>query len=847
MRWFLFILAWFGWMMQGMAADKQDISRLQKQLNSASSESDKISILLNLSERLETDSARIALQYALKAQDLAQKSNNQVYIAFALVKAGSALLTLNEFGESRISYEKGLEILKQLNAKEPNRTDVNLNLAQAYYGLGLVDYYLGDYEQSVIYYQDALRKYTGFNDRQKVANIYQNMGLVHYDLGNFDLSLEYYFKSLDLNKKLNTKTNIAGLTQNIGLFYLHNKDYQKATSYINESLKTYREIDDKEGIATSYSNMGLIVQEQGEYRKALGYFQDAYKSFSEIGYLPGIIMTLHNIGTAYADLKQFSLALSQYQRSLRMADSVGYTDMVLTNYEAISNLYTGKEDYKMALEYQTTYYQLKDSVYSEESKNKIAELETSFNVEVKEQELARKNIELKQQKVYKYLLIGSVLASLIFLVFMIVAYSRKSRAEKQLKLHKKKLELLIEQKTEELKTSISERRYALESDRLKSAFLANMSHELRTPMNAIIAFSNFLKDPYLNGEKRDEYINYITTAGDTLLHLVDDIIDSAKIESRQLTINKVRCNITDLLFELREIFNEIRGKKQRSHLEIKLSEASRKDDVYVLTDPLRLKQVLSNLLENALKYTTEGYVEFGYVLQDNAVTFFVKDTGIGIPKDKFEYIFQRFSQIEYTVKDSFRGTGLGLSITKNLVELLGGTIWVESELGTGSTFYFTIPSEKIETEPRPFGSEKKKIKYDKAQMFDWSDKNVLVAEDEDLNYKVLESILTRAKANVWRAKDGVEAIEVCQATTIDLVLMDIQMPRMDGYVATRKIKQFNKNLPVIAQTSYAMAGERENCLAAGCDDYLSKPLNLEELLIKCNRYLSSAPEGGANQ
>ncbi len=842
MRRLFIILAWLGCLLPGFAADRQDISRLQKQLASASGENDRISILLDLSEKLESDSARLALQYAISARELAEKSGNRVFLAFALVKAGNALLAIHEYEESRISYEKGLEILKELNAKEPNRADVNFNLAQAYYGLGLTEYYLGHYEQSVIHYQGALRKYTGFNDRQVMANIYQNMGLVHYDLGNFDLALEYYFKSLDLNKKLGKKTNIAGLTQNIGLFYLHNKDYRKASSYITESLEIYREIKDQEGIASSFSNLGLISQEQGDFTKALEYFRDAFGSFSAIGYLPGVILTLHNIGTAHADLGHFDIALEHYQRSLKMADSVGYTDMIITNYEAISNLYADNRDYKKALEYQTTYYRLKDSVFSVESKNKIAELEASFNVEVKEQELARKNIELKQQKLYKYLLIGSVLASLIFLVFLIIAYSRKSRAEKQLTLHKKNLELLIEQKTEELKTSISERRYALESDRLKSAFLANMSHELRTPMNAIIAFSNFLKDPYLSAEKRDEYINYITTAGDTLLHLVDDIIDSAKIESRQLTINRVRCNITDLLFELREIFSEIRGKKQRSHLDIRLSEASRKDDVYILTDPFRLKQVLSNLLENALKYTTEGYVEFGYVLQDNAVTFFVKDTGIGIPRDKFEYIFERFSQIEYTVKDSFRGTGLGLSITRNLVELLGGTIWVESELGTGSTFYFTVPSEKIESVPRPFGSEKKKVRYDKAQLFDWSDKNVLVAEDEDLNYKVLESVLTRAKANVWRAKDGVEAIEVCQATAIDLVLMDIQMPRMDGYAATRKIKQFNKNLPVIAQTSYAMAGERENCLAAGCDDYLSKPLNLEELLIKCNRYLSSAAE-----
>jgi signal transduction histidine kinase/CheY-like chemotaxis protein len=842
MRLLFFTLVWIGSILQSAAANQQEVTSLRQKLETVSNDNERISILLDLSEKLETDSAQKALQFAIQAKELAEKTDNQAYLSNALVKIGNAYLSLNEFRDSKINYDKALELLQQLNSKEPNRDDFNLQLAETYYGLGLACYYLGNFEQSVILYQDALRKYMAFNDRQKVANIYQNMGLVHYDLKSFDTSLEYYFKSLELNEKLNNKTNIAGLTQNIGLFYYTKKDFQKASAYINKSLNNYKELEDNEGIASSFSNLGLICQQQKEYTKALEYFKEAYNNFTAIHYLPGIVLTMYNIGTAYSDLSDFNNALIHYQQSLNLADSMEYTDMILTNYEAIATLYSDFKDYEKALEFQTTYYHLKDSVYSEESRNKIAELEASFDVELKVQELARKNIELKQQATTKYLLIGGMAATLMFLIFLFIAYSRKSRAEKQLKQNKKKLELLIEQKTQELKTSITERRYALESDRLKSAFLANMSHELRTPMNAIIAFSTFLKDPELSNEKRDEYTNYVTTAGDTLLHLVDDIIDSAKIESKQLTINHIRCNITDLLFELREIFNEIRNKKQRSHIEMRLSETSRQNDVYIVTDPFRLKQVLSNLLENALKFTTEGFVEFGYVIEEKSVTFFVKDTGIGIPKDKFEYIFQRFSQIEYTVKDTFRGTGLGLSITKNLVELLGGNIWVESEIGTGSTFYFTVPSEKIESMPRPLSSEKKHSRVDKAKLFDWSNKNVLVAEDEDLNYKVLESVLTRAKANVWRAKDGVEAIEVCQATTIDLVLMDIQMPRMDGYMATRKIKQFNKNLPVIAQTSYAMAGERENCLAAGCDDYLSKPLNLEELLIKCNRYLTSTQD-----
>jgi tetratricopeptide (TPR) repeat protein len=233
MRWFLFTVVWFCCMLQSMAADNQNVTRLQRELKSVSNEDEKIRILLDLSEKLEADSAQMALHFAITAKELAEKSNNQVFIAFSLVKAGNALLALNEFEESKINYEKALELLRQLISQEPNRNDINLYLAQAYYGLGYADYFLGYFEKSVIYYQDALRKYTALDNTQKVANIYQNMGLVHYDLKNFDLSLEYYFKSLDLNKTLGNKKNIAGLTQNIGLFYFNNADYQKASSYIN--------------------------------------------------------------------------------------------------------------------------------------------------------------------------------------------------------------------------------------------------------------------------------------------------------------------------------------------------------------------------------------------------------------------------------------------------------------------------------------------------------------------------------------------------------------------------------------------------------------------------------------
>jgi len=490
------------------------------------------------------------------------------------------------------------------------------------------------------------------------------------------------------------------------------------------------------------------------------------------------------------------------------------------------------------LKYYVRYNEIKDSVKTYETRKKVAELEGLYNYEQKAKELSNKNAELKQQKIQKNVFISGSIFLLIAFIIIYYAYRKKKKAEKELQEHHNNLEKLVKQRTKELDLEISERKIAEESDKLKTAFLSNMSHELRTPLNAIIAFSNFLKDPGLSDEKRNEYLNYISNAGDNLLQLIDDIIDCAKIESGQLSINKTACNITGILAELLRIFNELKGKKNKSNIEFRINPKCLEKNVIIETDPLRLKQILNNLLENSLKYTLKGYVEMGFEDIDHSVQFYVKDTGIGIQKDKQQLIFERFLQVNSIKDRGFGGTGLGLSICKNLVNLLGGNIWVESELNKGSVFSFTIPYKDIRIESRPEKEESEisplKMDFD----YKWNNKVILIVEDEDLNFKVLESALARTDATILRANDGLEAIRMVKNQDLSLVLMDIQMPKMDGYLATKEIKKINSKLPVIAQTSYAMSGERERCIEAGCDEYLPKPLNLAELLSIIDKYIN---------
>jgi PAS domain S-box-containing protein len=375
------------------------------------------------------------------------------------------------------------------------------------------------------------------------------------------------------------------------------------------------------------------------------------------------------------------------------------------------------------------------------------------------------------------------------------------------------------------------------SDKLKSSFLANMSHEIRTPMNSIIGFSNLLASDEISEEQKKDFINYIRSSGEMLLNLIDDIIDFAKIEAGELKINKKEMNVGDLFSELYRTFDEIKNKSGKSNIRLIM----KKDPEYDLSfksDPFRLRQIMTNLIGNAIKFTDKGSVEFGYRLKnEKELEFFVKDTGIGLTKEELGIIFERFKRTYHSEEKNIVGSGLGLAISKNLVQLMGGEMWLDSYPGTGTTFYFTLPYIKT---AKVFNSV---IDEESIQYFDWHDKTILVVEDDKQSYHFLRELLKRTGANIKRAANGFEAIETCRNDlSIDLVLMDIQMPKMNGYDATREIKKIRKELPVIAQTAYAMAGDREKSIQAGCDDYITKPLNIESLLPKINQFIHPVPK-----
>jgi len=370
---------------------------------------------------------------------------------------------------------------------------------------------------------------------------------------------------------------------------------------------------------------------------------------------------------------------------------------------------------------------------------------------------------------------------------------------------------------------------AEESDKLKTAFLANMSHEIRTPMNAIIGFAEMLHEENYTAQEHSRFTKLIGENGRKLLSIIDDIIDIAKIESGQLNISTLRCSANKILFDNYYVFREIIAKHNKHNIELRTSQNVPDQNLQFISDPHRINQVIYNLMTNALKYTFQGFIELGYKLininNKQNICFYVKDSGVGIPKEKSEIIFDRFRQIEENHTRVTGGAGLGLAISKNIARLMGGDITVDSEIGQGSTFYFTIPFNEVRSDEKyeePAGMTRRSP--------NWADHSILIAEDEDSNFQLLDVMLRKSKVKVMRAYNGKEAVEfVRSGKDFDLVLMDVRMPVMNGYDATAAIKEINPNLPVIAQTAFALSGDREISINSGCDDYISKPIKSDEL------------------
>lgn len=394
----------------------------------------------------------------------------------------------------------------------------------------------------------------------------------------------------------------------------------------------------------------------------------------------------------------------------------------------------------------------------------------------------------------------------------------------ELEKYQNHLEELVELRTKEL--SISKEK-AEESDRLKTAFLANISHEIRTPMNGIMGFANLLSDPNTSIENQTKFIDIIKKSGERMLDTLNGLMEMSKLETGQVKIHLNNINLNE---ELKNLHTFFKLEASCKNLLFNLLLPKNSDLLVIETDRDKLNGILSNLIKNAIKYSETGSVDFGYEIYNDCIEFFVRDTGIGIPKERQKAIFDRFVQADLKDVKVLEGSGLGLSISKSYIEMLNGEITLESNEGQGSKFRFTIPLT--------INNKKQVNKETNIKNIDYSKFKILIVEDEEVAMDYLTIILKDQFEKILCAKNGIEAVEVFSKNKdIDLILMDVKMPEMGGYEATKKIREINTSVGVIAQTAYALHGDREKAINAGCNDYITKPIKKEELLLKINKLL----------
>jgi len=409
----------------------------------------------------------------------------------------------------------------------------------------------------------------------------------------------------------------------------------------------------------------------------------------------------------------------------------------------------------------------------------------------------------------EHLIIGSVtgIFSIILGAFIIIYVNRLQK----INIERSKL----------LKELTQAKVRAEESDRLKSAFLANMSHEIRTPMNGILGFSDLLKTPNLSGDQQQKYIRVIEKSGERMLNIINDIVDISKIEAGLMKMDIKESNVNE---QIEYIYTFFKPEVEAKGMQLFFKNTLPAKEATIKTDREKLFAILTNLIKNTIKYSNEGSIEFGYILKMGSETvdqsrnteleFFVKDTGIGIPKDRHDAIFERFIQVDTMDKMVRQGAGLGLSISKAYVEILGGKIWVESEEGIGSTFYFTLP---YTVELKENNSTKDNEVTDNTEDH-IKNLKILIVEDDEASEMLLSMYVSGFSNEIIKARTGTEAVEICRNNPdIDLILMDIKMPGLNGYEATRQIRQFNQDIIIIAQTAYGLSSDREKSLDAGCN------------------------------
>ncbi len=779
-----------------IAISGNNIDSLLYLCKNTSDENSKLELLEEIVSTYSDFDIEKAIEYEKQRVKIFHGQNNYSKEISGLYKIGKFYYTISDYENALIFFIRGIDLSKQNKINDLILTG-DIFIANVYFQSNEI-------EKAYEHYNTALKKSIEQKNNGMVASCYNNIGNVCAVDPSYGNAEEFYLKALGIKEKLHDTLSYVKSLGNMCILYMNANDYEKALEFGNHALSLCdTNIINNDVIAELYKFIGNTYSKQKKYSKSKRFFEK------------GISLSIrHNYHKLLSEIYLF------YSQSLEDQGKIG---AALTNYKK--------------------HHDIERDLFNIDKNKELLKLQVKYDTEnqIQQNKLLNEKIEFHTIKISKQKtgLLSLIIITILILILIIVLYSRFRIKDKL----NRKLEKIVRERTEGLVIEINKHKTtsinllkakekAEESDRLKSAFLSNMSHEIRTPMSGILGFSNLLKDPGLSAIKKHEFTNIIQKNSYRLLNTINDLVDISKIEAGQMKVSNSETHLNQLLDELYAFFAPEANSKGLTLTTLPMLSF---DGFTIFTDNNKLHGILTNLIKNAIKYTEKGRITFGYFQEDNFIKFFVKDTGIGVPKDRQQAIFNRFEQADIEDTKVLEGSGLGLAIAKAYVEMLGGRLWMTSEEGKGSNFMFTVPYEKKtvqKTDPGPKPTQKFQTEIISANLV------ALVAEDEEVGTLYLKAILQNMFRKIIYVKTGKEAIEICKDNPeIDIVLMDIKMPVMNGYEATREIRKFNKGLIIIAQTAFAQSGDKKKALKAGCDDYISKPIRRGELLDMINHYI----------
>jgi len=786
---------------------KKRIAVLELNLNSTSDSALKVDLLNSLSRELFVYEVEKSLRYAYEARTLAQRIDYPFGEGKALVNEAMGCRIRSDFKKSKQLAASALAIFEKIDDKSGQADALN--------NISFMELNMEDNENAVEHGLKALTLAQEGEDKEVLAFSFLVNGMLYELLGDYSRAMEHHLRSLSVSREISDKAAEGAAIINLGIVFRKIGEREKAKKYFEEAHEIFKDLNIQLMVSSSNFNLGKIYSEAADYPKALEHFNRCLQIQKEIGHAQGQGACYINIGTVHRKMGHFNEADENIRQSIELARSFGKKNSECKGLLELAECFLDQRMEHDAID-------ILEEVHNE------AEI---FGIkEIRQQVLAMLSRANEMRGDFRK----------AFSFYKEATSLHEELINEEIMLKMKGLTLLqdVETAKHEREIALKEKERAEQSEKFKEQFLANMSHEIRTPMNAIAGLADLLGKTTMN-PLQSKYVKAIRQSTESLLGIVHDILDFSKIESGQTMLESINFSIEECM---ENVCSSLRHRAEEKSITLNLN-FDEKIPALVSGDPLRLKQILINLTGNAIKFTEEGSVSVEAHLKKRegelwSVVFKVIDTGIGIPDDKLNDVFESFVQATPSTTRKFGGTGLGLTISKHLVEMQGGSISVKSKLGEGTEFSFIIPYS-------PAIEEKMLMLPDDGSAPLLKGLRVLVVEDNKFNQLVavdsLRSMIDDVAIEV--AENGKVALEKIHQQPFDLVLLDLQMPEMDGYETTSNVRSDPdssiRELPIVALTANATKTEKEKCLSSGMNGYVSKPFRMEELLRQIRQVLTA--------